>query len=154
MARAAGGGAVDAAAVAHLEALLGANTRFPPASGVAAAIAGFTNEDDVLRAIGHDPDVAPPPPVAGVAPDPDANVDLDGDGTNDFYVQPMTRVAAVLARSGLNARERPDLHSPRVDVLGRGERVDVIGSSGDWYAVDLANRVRFMHKHWLILQRA
>ena len=64
--------------------------------------AQFANPQEITKALGGKgsaagvlEDIKEPqpagPPVAGVnaPPDPNYNVDLDGDGTNDAYVEPM-----------------------------------------------------------------
>ena len=70
---------------------------------------------------------------------------------NDFRVEPMTRRGAVMA-SELNARKRPDLTADVLDLLPRGIQVFLIGTSGDWYAIDHRPGTAFVHKDWVDLK--
>lgn len=146
-------GRARAEATAHLQAVLGPASAFPPASGVSAAVAGYWNEPALLVAIGRGPAAAAAAAAAaptGGAPAPRPNVDLDGDGTNDFHIVSETRRAVVTAHR-LNLRERPDTASAVAATVGAGERLDVVGSSGEWKAVEFAGRLRFAHSSWLRL---
>lgn len=76
------------------------------------------------------------------------NYDLDGDGTADVHIRSITRESRVTARR-LNVRERPDITSARVDGVSRGRRLEVIGVSGDWFAIEFGGNVRFVHSSWV-----
>jgi hypothetical protein len=125
---------------------------------VTVAIAGYWNEPALLEAIDRSPaDAAAAAAAAaaggGAPAAPTPNVDLDEDGTNDFFIVAMTRRGAVTARS-LNVRMRPDLAAAIDWAMPRGQRVEVIGSSGDWYAIDHHRHVRFVHQSWVRLLAA
>ncbi|MEW6582311.1 MAG: SH3 domain-containing protein, partial [Actinomycetota bacterium] len=79
------------------------------------------------------------------------NVDIDRDGVNDFYVEPITRRGAVTARR-LNVREYPGLDERVVAGLDKDVPVVLIGTSGDWYAIEHAGRTRFVHQDWVRLE--
>lgn len=76
------------------------------------------------------------------------NVDVDGDGINDFHVESITRRAAVTA-SHLNVRMFPGLEEKIVASLPKGAEVMVDGTSGDWFAIEHSGHTRFVHKDWL-----
>ena len=76
------------------------------------------------------------------------NVDIDGDGVNDFHVESITRRAAVTA-SHLNVRMFPGLEEKIVASLPKGAEVMVDGTSGDWFAIEHSGHTRFVHKDWL-----
>ena len=76
------------------------------------------------------------------------NVDIDGDGVNDFHVESITRRAAVTA-SHLNVRMFPGLEERIVASLPKGAEVMVDGTSGDWFAIEHSGHTRFVHKDWL-----
>jgi hypothetical protein len=76
------------------------------------------------------------------------NVDIDGDGVNDFHVESVTRRAAVTANH-LNVRMFPGLEERIVASLPKGAEVMVDGTSGDWFAIEHARHTRFVHKDWL-----
>jgi len=139
------GGRRDPAAVAFLRAGASVGHLSLPAG---TTVDGLTNstatEDDVLHAAGLLG--AAGPTGTGGAPAP--NVDLDGDGVNDFYVESITRTGAVTAR-WLNVRARPDISSVRLDTLPAGTVVYLFGRSGNWYAIERPVGAAFVHRAWV-----
>lgn len=141
----------NADAKTHLQTVLGVNRTFPAASGVGAALSGYWNESGLLEAIDRAPAnlVVPPAPGLGPVPaGPEPNIDLDRDGVNDFYVVPATEHGGVTARA-LNVRERPGLGAAIAGALPAGARVDIIGRSGEWLAIDHRRRPRFVHSRYV-----
>jgi hypothetical protein len=146
------GAAPDPTCKAFLRAVVGGNPGFPAALGIDALLGGFSTQGDVETSIGlRDAVPDPADPDAGKAKP--NNVDLDGDGVNDFRVEPITRRGAVIA-SALHVRERPDITSKSLDLLPNGTRVQLIGTSGDWYAIEHAPGTAFVHKDWVRLADA
>jgi hypothetical protein len=142
---------IEAKSKDFLLAVIGASATFPPAirTKIDTFWDGVVSPADVEKAIGRG--TATPPVGGGVGGATNApNVDLDGDGTNDFYITPMTRRGAVAARR-LNVREQPDLAAGVVAGLSAGARVELIGESGDWYGIEHKGRTRFVHKDWVKL---
>ena len=82
-------------------------------------------------------------PGAPAAPAP--NIDLDGDGTNDFYVESLTRRGGVSVRS-LRVRDRPNTSAAILNVVSQGRRVIIIGEVSNWYAIEFGNRTAFVYK--------
>jgi hypothetical protein len=76
------------------------------------------------------------------------NVDPDGDGVNDFYVESITRRAAVTA-THLNVRQYPGMDERVMASLAKGADVVVDGTSGDWFAIEHSGHTRFVHKDWV-----
>lgn len=110
----------------------------PPAGHTVESLSGGTaTESGVLEELGL---LA----AAGAAP----NMDLDGDGVADIFVESLTRRSMVTA-SWLNIRERPDETSSRFESMPAGARVLVIGQTGDWYCVEVKKRVGFAAKKFL-----
>ena len=132
-------------AQAFLRANAGASRRLtmPAGTTVPGLTGGELTEDAVLRELGLLGGGAAPPPGA-VPP----NMDLDGDGIADVYVESLTR-RAVVTPSWLNVRSRPDARSPRIDVVPAKHRVDIIGESGRWFAIDHGGRIGFVAKVFL-----
>ncbi len=146
----AAGASVDATSRTFLRAVIGTAPAFPPALGIDGLLGGMRTQADIEVAIGVRGPAATPP--TGTPAGPPNNVDLDGDGVNDFRVEPMTRRGAVAA-SRLNVRRRPDIASDSLDLLPRGSRVDLIGTSGDWYAVEhRPPGTAFVHKDFIDLR--
>ncbi len=133
----------NADAQAFLRANAGASRRLtmPAGTTVPGLTGGEQTEDSVLRELG----------LLGAAPPPGAvppNLDLDGDGIADVYVESLTR-RAVVTPSWLNVRSRPDARSPRIDVVPAKHRVEIIGESGRWFGIDHGGRIGFVAKAFL-----
>jgi hypothetical protein len=144
-------GAPDPTCKAFLRAVVGTGSGFAPALNIDALLGGMSTQADIEVAIGVRGAAAAP--VAGGPSAPPNNVDLDGDGVNDFRVEPITRRGAVIA-SSLNVRKRPDITSDALDLLPRGARVNLIGTSGDWYAIEHRPGTAFVHKDYIDLKPA
>lgn len=137
---------------AFLRAVAGTASSFPPALGIDGLLGGMSTQADIEVAIGIRGPAATPPTGGGSTAAPPNNVDLDGDGVNDFRVEPMTRRGAVAA-SRLNVRRRPDIASDSLALLPSGSRVNLIGTSGDWYAVEhRPPGTAFVHKDFIDLR--
>jgi hypothetical protein len=105
---------------------------------------GAASEDDVLRAVG-----LLGSPVGGGPTAPTANLDLDGDGINDTYVESITRHGVVTA-GWINVRARPAFSSARLDAFPAGTQLYVFGRSGPWLAIERpAGGIGFVHQHWV-----
>lgn len=146
------GDAVDATSRAFLRAVIGAASEFPAALDIDGLLGGGYQQADVEIAIGvrSADGGAPPDRGGGRAADPN-NVDLNRNGVNDFRIDPMTRRGAVAA-TVLNVRARPGMDARIIGGLPQGSAVEVIGSSGDWYAIENRGRVAFVHKNWVTLE--
>jgi hypothetical protein len=120
--------------IKYLQTLLGSERWFPPALGVAAKLSGLATENEILVAI----DRAKPSSKT-----PDANVDVDRDGKNDTYVEPLTRTAKIDVPTAA-FYEKPDTSSKKVGSLPKGSDVRIIGkASPAWFAIELNNRTAF-----------
>ena len=83
------------------------------------------------------------PPAAGVnaPPDPNYNVDLDGDGINDAYVEPMVmngvNVSKAIGGPGdIDVHAKPDDASPVLGKLPDRASVNITGKSGPWTCIE------------------
>ena len=140
----------SADAVTHLQGVYDAAGDFASVAGFDTAASGYTDADTLQASIGRAPGVAAP--SGSSAPDPtDNNVDLDNDGTNDFWVEPLTRRSVVTA-SRLRLRQMPTTASSTLDVIDRGTEIDIIGSRGRWYCVEVGSSVGFMYARYLDVQ--
>jgi hypothetical protein len=144
-------GSVDATCKDFLRAVVGTNPGFPPALDIDAKLGGMSTTADVEIAIGVRGPAATPPSGGGGPAAPPLNVDLDRDGVNDFRVEPMTRRGAVTATT-LNVRERPDMTAKILDGLHKGAPIDLVGTSGDWFAIEHRPGTAFVHKDWVDLK--
>jgi hypothetical protein len=144
-------GSVDPVCRDFLRAVVGTGSGFPAALGIDTLLGGMGTQTDVEIAIGVRGPAATPPSGSTTPAAPPMNVDLDRDGTNDFRVDPITRRGAVTAHR-LNVRERPDLAAAILDALPRGAPINLIGTSGDWYAIEHSPGTAFVHKDWVDLR--
>jgi hypothetical protein len=116
----------------------------PAGTTVAGLTGGAASEDDVLRTVG----LLGPAAVGGPAA-PAANLDLDGDGVNDTYVESITRHSVVMAWR-LNVRARPSGTSARLESLPAGTSVYAFGRSGPWLAIERpVGGIGFVHQAWV-----
>ncbi len=84
-------------------------------------------------------------------PPPDANVDMDEDGKNESVVQAMSATGKVTAVE-LNVREQPTTDGkPHPVTLKRGDKVHIMGKTGDWYLIDHAGVRGYSSKHFIEL---
>ncbi len=127
--------------------------KFPAALNIA-TLTGFS-EQTLLENIGITEDVAPEPPKKGgkktPAPQPTPNIDLNGDGKHDFYINTFAGGAFITADL-LNVRYKPGKGYSIIATVKKGEVVVVIGDSGDWYAIQYKKRIGFIHKNYSTLQ--
>jgi hypothetical protein len=121
--------------------------RFPPAMGITPILAGRPSENSILQTLGLAPSATGP----SVTPTTDvqANLDLDGDGTNETYVEPLPGVQGRTTAS-TTMYPRADLSSAALARHApRGGRLYMVGQSGDFYAVQnpySARQVVFVEK--------
>jgi hypothetical protein len=101
---------------------------------------GSAAESDVLTTLGLAGHAVPA--VVGGAPAP--NLDTDGDGINDTYVESVTR-HGVIAGEGVRLRATPSFSGSVLELLFMPTRLDVFGEHGVWLAVDRGGRVGFVH---------
>ena len=102
---------------------------------------GGAAESDVLTTLGLAGHAVAA--VVGGAPAP--NLDTDGDGINDTYVESVTR-RGVIAGEGVRLRANPSFAGSVLELLFMPTRLDVFGEHGAWLAVDRGGRVGFVHK--------
>ena len=113
-----------------------------PAGGTVDSLTGGgAAESDVLTTLGLAGHAVPA--AVGGAPVP--NLDTDGDGINDTYVESVTR-HGVIAGEGVRLRAKPSFSGGVVELLFMPTRLDVFGEHGAWLAVDRGGRVGFVHK--------
>lgn len=137
----------------YLEQILNGAREFPASLNLGTSTGGVPSEQAILENIGISDEQhtsGPQRPNSPAAP-PD-NVDLNGDGENDYYIVPMTRRSHVhTIRSPLNVRRRPGTNQHIIGSINRGENVDIIGSKGNWYAVEYNNRIGFVSQRYIEL---
>jgi hypothetical protein len=139
------GGRADPAARAFLLANAGTARRLtmPGSDTVEGLTGGSASERDILQTLGL---LGAPAPSSGGGPAP--NMDLDGDGVAETYVQSITR-RGMVAADWLNVRERPDIGARCIEVIRAGTTLDVFGMSGQWFAVERPGRIGFVHRRFL-----
>jgi hypothetical protein len=128
---------------AFLKANAGSTRSFtmPAGTTISGLSGGDLTEDRLLDELGL---LGGAPAVVGPgAPTP--NLDLDGDGVPDIYLESLTRQAVVTARR-VRLRSRPAASGTTIDTLRSGVRVDIIGETGPWFALDHSGSVGFLRK--------
>ncbi len=113
----------------------------PAGTTVDGLTGGGAAEIDVLTTLGLAGHAVPA--AVGGAPAP--NLDTDGDGINDTYVESVTR-HGVIAGEGVRLRAKPSFAGAVLELLSRPTKLDVFGEHGAWVAVDRGGRVGFVHK--------
>ena len=108
------------------------NTRFPAALGVGAILAGRPDENTILEKLGL---AAGGAAAAATTDDRKANLDLDGDGTNETYVEPLPGVRGASNVRNAPTFKEPDISAARVRFLWKGQRLYLVGQTGDFYAI-------------------
>jgi hypothetical protein len=137
----------------YLHSLVGADRKFPTALNIE-TLTGYSTQT-LLETIGISENITPDKPPKGSKKTPPAkpkpNVDLNGDGKNDFYINAYAGGAFITA-TVLNVRRKPGTSYDIISTLKQNSTVVVIGDSGDWYAIQLGNKVGFIHKKYSTLQ--
>lgn len=125
---------------------------------VAGPMAGLRSEDQLLMALGLHPrqqvkkPKTPKSPVSTKTPLPEANVDMTKSGKNDSYVESLS-VTGVVTASSLYVHAQPSLKGRRLSRLfKRGEKIYVMGRSGDWFFVDLDGKRGYAYAKYVKLQ--
>lgn len=137
--------------IQYLRTLLGSTTNFPTGLNISGVASGLTTEDSILTAIGRSvrrpvPPGSSPPPMGTALPN--ANVDLNGDGFNDFYLEPFQRRGTVDNCWYLHVRSRPWM-SRIIDVIPQGRMVHIVGRYHNWYGIEHGGRIRFVYKDFM-----
>ena len=136
----------DPVAVAFLKANAVGTKLTLPAGTTVDGLTGSIGETKVLQAIGLVPKDDGGGGGGGGGEPP--NFDLDGDGVDDIFIRSITRRGMVTARF-LNVREKPDAASTRLDAVRAGQRLEVFGVVGDWFAIAHKGRTAFVHSTWV-----
>jgi hypothetical protein len=114
--------------------------RFPPALNVGDILRGRPPESVILDKIGLGPGK-----TTGATK---ANLDVDGDGTNETYVEPLPGKTGTIMTATATVFQKPDSFATTLSPkLVKGASVDVFGQSNGFYAVryaTAANNVAFV----------
>lgn len=113
----------------------GAATRLTPPAG--STVDQLTDADPSERTILEHLGIVRAAPAGG------------GGGAAAPAVESISRVGRTT--DWLNVRSGPDLSEPRVDVLRRGARIDIVGQTGRWFAIFHGNRMLFVMKRFVRL---
>lgn len=121
-------------------------TTFPAALGVPALLAPI-GELSILESIGLAPSSAS---GSGGSSAIDGNVDANGNGKNETYVEVSPHEATVTA-SVLNVRSGPSMSSKIIDTVTKGAVVRVMGAieGGAWSFVDHGGKTGFLATKYL-----
>lgn len=140
------GGRTDAHAIAFLRAGAAASGKIAlPVGTTVDGLSGSATEDDVLTTIG----LRGGGGGGGGPTNPVANFDTDGDGTNDVFVESVTRQGVVTAFR-LRLRSGPALTAAPIDLIPAREQLYIFGTSGSWLAVDRpGGGTGFVHRSWV-----
>ena len=79
----------------------------------------------------------------------DANVDADGDGTNETFVDATARNGTIANCSLLNVRRSPRMGNNILGTMHRGDAVHVYGMSRNWCAVQFAGTTGYIYKRFV-----
>lgn len=135
---------------------LDADQRFPVALNVGTLASGVTTEDDILINIGvkapadnnaaPDPTTSPPAPTSN-----DANLRPFGQSRNTIYVRPFNAFGEVKAGEVAWVKILPDASSASLDFFMPGRFMNIIGETGEWYAIRYTRTTREQHSFlWII----
>jgi hypothetical protein len=125
-------------------------TTFPAALNVPTLLAPVS-ELGVLEDIGLAPSSSPPPmPGSGGVTTVDGNVDANGDGKNETFIEVAPHQATVTA-DVLNVRAKPGMSGAIIDTVKKGDIVQVMGATqdGTWSLVDHGGKHGFMATRYL-----
>lgn len=116
-------------------------------------LAGLSREFDILDSIGLNPHTQNTNTTsAPTSFTPDANVDMDTDGTNESHVRPLSRTGVVVDANNLYVRAQPSLAGAKVgQFLKRNDRVYVMGETDQWYLLDHGGTRGYSHKRYIRL---
>ena len=134
------GGTADSASIDYLRKRR-AGSQFANPQEITKALGGRTSAAAVLEDIKEPQPVGPPQAGQAAPPDPDYNVDLDGDGVNDSYVEPMIMNGVNVSKAvggppEIPVHQKPDDKSPVLGKLAEAASVNVIGKSGPWTCIE------------------
>ncbi len=108
------------------------NRRFPVALNVGDILGNNPTEISILTTLGL---VTTPSDGSGSTSEQDANIDLDGDRTNETYIEPLFDVRAD-SNVEITPRDRPNTSatviSPSIEA---GRRLYIVGQTGAFYAI-------------------
>jgi hypothetical protein len=122
--------------------LLGTGDEFPAALGLPALL-GNRSVDAVLETLGRGPRAAAGAPRRGARTE-DGNLDLDGDGVNETYADPVQRPGLVANCYVLRVRKQPSMSADTIDFLRTGDPVFVVGHLRGWDVIDHQGTIAFV----------
>jgi hypothetical protein len=134
------GASADPASIGYLRKRR-SGAEFANPQEITKALGGRTSAANVLEDIKEPVPVGPPASGAAAPPDPDYNVDTDGDGKNDLYVEPMVvdgvNVSKAVGGPADNpVYQKPDASSKELGKLPDGGSVHITGKTGVWYCIE------------------
>jgi hypothetical protein len=130
----------DPASIAYLRKRR-SGSQFADPRKVTSALGGRSSASAVLETI-KEPVPAGPAAKPGAAAPPPANynIDLDNDGTNDAFVEPLVAQGFYTSRKGGGPPQKvfakPDATSAVLGTIADGSSVNVVGKSGAWYCIE------------------
>ncbi len=121
-------------------------------SDVNAPLDGLHDDEWALRALGLHRDQAAGAAPSGPAPTslPPANVDMDANGINESLVEPLSVNGQVRVATALHVRDQASLGG-RIhrSMLNDGDRVYIMGQTGNWYLLDHNGRRGYASKDFI-----
>jgi hypothetical protein len=121
----------DAASIAYLRKRR-TGAVFTNPTEITQALGGRGSAAGVLESIKEPSGSTTTGPTA--APDPNYNIDLDGDGTNDAYVEPKIAKGVTVNTAVIHAK--PDATSAELGKLPDSTSVDVIGETNGFVCIE------------------
>ena len=120
----------DPDARSYLLGLLAGTVNFPAALNLTSALGGASTQNAILTKLNV---------FSAPATSQTANVHIGSAGTNTVFVERLNLPGEVSNPFGDHVRDEPDIASPILTTLNYRDPVEIVGRTGDWYAIQFTS---------------